>query len=274
MIREPRFTGNTSFYPSDTAVLNDLVGKLISAQEKQRQKAAGIIVPHAGYVYSGKVAGLTYGAVNMPGKLILLGPNHTGMGAPVSIMCEGSWKIPGAQFEIDTELAEKIVSKSRYASNDSIAHMEEHSLEVQLPFIAHCNPSAKIVPIAMGIESSLRNTEWIDDIGEAVASAVKQQDCEVLLIASSDMSHYVSKEDAEYYDNLAIQKIIQLDHQGLIEIVVLEHISMCGLGPVASVLKACTLLGSTKAELIHYNTSAEAFGQASRVVGYAGLKIL
>ncbi len=262
--RKPAVAG--SFYPSE----NNAVEKYLTKGAGVKEKAKGIVVPHAGYIYSGKVAGLVYSEVEIPGKVILIGPNHTGMGAAVSVMDKGVWEILGNKIEIDTELAKKVLKYSSYAEADIQAHLQEHSLEVQLPFIIYSNSNIKFVPITMGVQS----LAVIEDIGDALARAVEEDDEDILLVASSDMSHYISQKDAEYLDKMAIEKMELLDYKGLIEVVNEESISMCGAGPVAAVLKACKLLGSRSGKLVHYNTSAETSGDTLQVVGYAGMKIL
>ncbi len=268
MNRKPAVAG--SFYPLKSDDLNTVVSKYISAGKEGSEEVKAIIVPHAGYVYSGKVAGLVYSEVAVPDKIILIGPNHTGLGSAVSIMCSGTWEIPGKKVNIDSDLAEKISEYSSSAEVDIKAHMMEHSLEVQLPFAVYNNPDISFVPIIIGTHQP----DVLEELGEAIAKVVMETDSKILLIASSDMSHYISEEAAEYYDKMAIEKIKFLDYKGLLEVVDRENISMCGAGPVAVVLKACELLGASKAELVHYNTSAEASGDTSQVVGYAGLKIL
>jgi AmmeMemoRadiSam system protein B len=148
--------------------------------------------------------------------------------------------------------------------------MKEHSLEVQLPFIKFCNPDVKFVPVTIATHSM----GSLEDLGIAVASAVKESEKDILIIASSDMSHYVSQKDAEYYDKLAIDKIEKLDYKGLMQVVEEENISMCGAAPVTALIKACNELGAKSCSLVHYNTSAETSGDTAQVVGYAGMTIV
>ncbi|MFC2092032.1 AmmeMemoRadiSam system protein B [Elusimicrobiota bacterium] len=268
MKRKPAVSG--MFYPSQENELRMMLEKLlVSGNSAQKDKVKGIIVPHAGYVYSGKVAGLTYANVAIPERIIILGPNHTGLGAAVSVMSEGIWEIPGHEAVIDEQIAQKICERCSYAQSDTLGHMREHSIEVQLPFILHLNPHIRFVPISLGTHSR----EVLEDLGEAISETVSEIRDDVLIIASSDMSHYVSQQDAEHFDQMAIEKILKMDHSGLIDTVTSEDISMCGLSPVVVMMVACSSLGATKSTLIHYNTSAEVSGDTSQVVGYAGMKI-
>ena len=267
MIRKCCVAG--SFYPADEKQLFDTVKKYILAGKNTNEIVQGIVVPHAGYIYSGKVAGLTYSEVAIPDKVIIIGPNHTGMGEAVSVMTEGVWEMPQRKVRVDLDLAESIIKNSTYAKDDNEAHLMEHSIEVQLPFILFKNPALSFVPI---IVSSI-DIALLEDVAESIASSIEAVDDDVLIIASSDMSHYVPQKEAEHLDNLAIEKIKSLDYRGLLKTVAKEHISMCGAAPVAIMLKAAKILKASKGELVHYNTSAETSGDTGQVVGYAGVKI-
>ena len=267
MIRKPRVAG--MFYPGTVEELNSIVTKYLDCGPESKKKAMGIVVPHAGYIYSGKVAGMTISSVEIPGIVILLGPNHSGRGEAVGVVNEGEWEIPGRSVEIDTELADELVSASDYAALDIEAHAGEHSLEVQLPFITAVNPDVKIVPVCIGTH----NMEILEDLGSAIAEIMSGRENDIMLLASSDMSHYISQSEAQHYDHMVIDRIKALDHIGLMDVVSEENISMCGAAPVAVLIKACSEMGALSAELVHYNTSAEASGDTSEVVGYAGLII-
>jgi AmmeMemoRadiSam system protein B len=268
LLRKPVVAG--SFYPGNEKELSETVRELLSAETVSKERAKGVVVPHAGYIYSGKVAGLTYGSIEVPDNVIIIGPNHTGLGEAVSVMSNGAWEIPGGSFEINNELADSILSLSNFAIQDAKAHLHEHSIEVQLPFIKAINPNVKFVPIVIGTH----RIDVIEDVGEAIAHVIEKYSEPVLVIASSDMSHYVKLEEAERLDSMAIRKIEALDFKGLMDIVEQEDISMCGAAPVAIMLKACKILEATKSKLIHYNTSAEASGETGQVVGYAGVRVI
>jgi len=200
---------------------------------------------------------------------ILIGPNHHGLGEPVSVFGEGSWNTPIGELKVDSEIAEAILSNSDYAKNDPMAHSQEHSLEVLMPFIKLSNQEAKIVPICM----YAYNLKVCIDLGAAIAAALNRANKQAIIVASSDMSHYVSADFAKQADGFAIDKILALDPKGLLETVMKKNISMCGSGPAAVALIAANELGAKKAELVEYTNSGAVTGDNSEVVGYAGLII-
>jgi AmmeMemoRadiSam system protein B len=245
--------------------------------EAKKVKALGIVSPHAGLVYSGSVAGAVYSRIELPGTFVLIGPNHTGLGAPVSLMANGSWQTPLGTVRINEELAAAVLSKSRRIHDDTLAHLQEHSLEVQLPFIQYLKKEFTIVPIQM-LDTRL---ETCIELGNAIASAITEsfarstefKKAGVLIVASSDMSHYVSAETAKKKDHAAIKRILELDAPGLYNTVRDENISMCGYGPAVAMLTACKILGATKAELVKYTNSGDVSGDYDQVVGYAGIVV-
>jgi MEMO1 family protein len=274
MIRQPAVAGH--FYQGSPSALRDQVERFVEPEAK-KVKALGIVSPHAGLVYSGSVAGAVYSRIELPGTFVLIGPNHTGLGAPVSLMANGSWETPLGAVRINEDLAAAVLSKSRRIHDDTMAHLQEHSLEVQLPFIQYLKKKFTIVPIQM-MDTRL---ETCIEVGNAIASAIAE--CEVrsaeykaggtLIVASSDMSHYVSVETAKKKDHAAIKRILDLDAQGLYYTVRNESISMCGYGPVVAMLTACKVLGATKADLVKYTNSGEVSGDYDQVVGYAGIVV-
>jgi len=258
------------FYKGSYSALMDQVERFLVPRAK-KIKALGIVSPHAGLVYSGSVAGAVYSSIELPGTFILIGPNHTGLGEPVSLMAKGEWETPLGTVRIDEELAAAILSRSRLVREDTLAHLKEHSLEVQLPFIQYLKKEFTIVPIQM-MDTRL---ETCLALGNAVAEAVREQAKKtgVLIVASSDMSHYISAEAAKKKDHKAIQRILDLDAQGLYYTVRDEDITMCGYGPAVAMLTACKALGAKKAELIKYTNSGEVSGDYDQVVGYAGIVV-
>ncbi len=232
-----------------------------------KEKVIGIISPHAGLMYSGHVAGAVYSSIEFPDTFILVGPNHTGHGSSVSIMASGSWEMPIRSFLIDDDLSKKLIAKIPSAEDDSRAHRFEHSLEVQLPFIAFFSESTKIVPISV-MKASLKECE---EIGKGIAAAIKDSRLNVIIAASSDMSHYVSDETAKRLDSLALKSVLNLDPENLYNIVIKESISMCGYIPATIMLYAAKELGAKETRLIKYATSAEVSGDYDHVVGYAGV---
>jgi len=268
MPRQPAVAGY--FYQASPSALKNQVERFLVPGAK-KIKALGILSPHAGLIYSGSVAGAVYSSIELPGTFILIGPNHTGLGEPVSLMAKGEWETPLGTVRIDEELAAAILSRSRLVREDTLAHLKEHSLEVQLPFIQYLKKEFTIVPIQM-MDTRL---ETCLALGNAVAEAVREQAKKtgVLIVASSDMSHYISAEAAKKKDHKAIQRILDLDAQGLYYTVRDEDITMCGYGPAVAMLTACKALGAKKAELIKYTNSGEVSGDYDQVVGYAGIVV-
>jgi len=256
------------FYHSDPAKLREQIeGFMVRDAAKEEVKA--VLCPHAGLVYSGAVAGAVYSRVKYPNTFVLLGPNHTGLGFRVSMMSEGTWEIPTATIAIDTTLAALIRRRATLITEDTQAHLFEHSLEVQLPFISHVSPTARIVPISV-MSATL---DEMKETGAAIAQAVREAGYPVVLVASSDMSHFVPDTVARKKDRLAIEKVLNLDPDGLYNVVVEEDISMCGFMPTVIMLSAAKTLGATEAALVKYATSAETSGDYESVVGYAGIII-
>jgi hypothetical protein len=266
MKREPSVAGR--FYYGDPGRLTSQVEQYI-LRDAPKEKAIGIMSPHAGLMYSGGVAGAVYSSIDIPRTFILIGPNHTGMGRSVSLMGSGSWSIPTGEFLIDEELAGKILKNTPLVADDAQAHKLEHSLEVQLPFIAYFSKDVNIVPISV-MSASLRDCE---EIGRAVAEAVKETRYDVVVSASSDMSHYVSDETARRLDNSAISEMLRLDPAALYSVVLKDRISMCGVLPATIMLYASIALGAKEARLLKYATSGEVSGDFAQVVGYAGVVV-
>lgn len=281
MLRHPAVAGQ--FYKgSPEALMQQVRGFIMPGVEKTR--ALGIVSPHAGLIYSGSVAGAVYSRIELPDTMVLIGPNHTGLGAPVSLMARGQWETPLGLVEIDEALAASILSKSARISEDSLAHLREHSLEVQLPFIQHFKKEFKIVPIQM-LDTRL---EMCKEVGKAIGEAIaecgmlnaeykaenKSEIPKVLIIASSDMSHYERAAVAKEKDFKAIHELLNLDPEGLYRVVREYGITMCGFGPAVAMLVACKLLGASKAELIKYTNSGDVSGDYEQVVGYAGVVVV
>jgi len=235
----------------------------------RRERVIGMVAPHAGLMYSGPVAGAVYSAIDFPDTFVLIGPNHTGLGAPISLMESGEWEIPTGVFTIDETISYKIAMSVPIATKDARAHMFEHSIEVQLPFIAFFSKQVKIVPIAV----LAATVEECRMLGEGIAKAVKSAGYPVVVVASSDMSHYVPDAVARQKDKKAIDRIMSLDPRGLYETVTKEKISMCGYLPAVTMLFAAKALGAQSAKLIRYTTSAEVSGDYDHVVGYAGIVV-
>jgi len=269
-LREPAVAG--LFYPGDPETLRRDVRSYTSSSTK-KIRATACVVPHAGYVYSGHVAGAVFGRVELPQRFIVLCPNHTGLGAPLAIMSRGAWRTPLGMVPIDTSLADTLKALFPMLQEDNGAHLKEHAIEVELPFLQTDLAEFSFVPIAVGTG----RFELLQKLGEAVAAALLRDreyaPGKILIVASSDMNHYESDEVTRVKDKLALNPLLALDPGGLYEAVIKEEISMCGFGPAVAALTAAKQLGAQSAELVKYATSAEVSGDYDRVVGYAGVVI-
>jgi len=268
MIRPPAVAGR--FYPAEPSRLRDAVDSLLSpANLEKKIGARACIVPHAGYIYSGQVAGDVYRRIEIPARLILVGPRHFPRGAPLAILSDGGWQTPLGTALIDHSLAEKIVRAFAPLREDAVAHSSEHSLEVQLPFFQRLLPSFTFVPIVLG------HAQWeqLETLGHALAGVIGGEREPVLLVASSDMNHYESDAITRAKDQKAIQPILALQPRKLFDTVRDEKISMCGYAAAVAVLTAAHDLGATRAELVRYATSGDVNGDLAEVVGYAGIVV-
>jgi MEMO1 family protein len=256
------------FYPrSAPALLAEIESYFLP--EVHALPALGCIAPHAGYMYSGHVAGAVYSHIKVPRLAILLCPNHTGMGHPLSIMSEGSWETPLGSVPIDSDLSSALRSACPLLIEDQEAHRAEHAIEVQLPFLQARQPAIRFVPIAVGTG----DYGSLETLGKAAGAVIADSGQPVLLVASSDMNHYESDSVTRAKDHQAIERVLALDPAGLYEVVNNENISMCGYGPAIVMLTAARRLGAKSAELIRYATSGDVSGDRRMVVGYAGIVI-
>jgi len=267
MRRKPAVAGY--FYPGRREELAEMITRMTDLEMK-REKAICAISPHAGFVYSGPVAGAVFSSVILPDTFVILGPSHRGISSQLAIMKEGVWETPLGNVPIESQLATRIMENSPLIVEDERAHSEEHSLEVQLPFIQFFKKEFSIVPICLSYDVSY---EELEEFGKAVSQGIQDFEKEVLIVASTDMSHYVSQKTAEKKDFLAIDRMLKLDPKGLYDTVQKEEISMCGFQPTTAALIASKELGAKKAELIKYQTSGDTSGDYAQVVGYAGLRI-
>jgi AmmeMemoRadiSam system protein B len=268
MIRLPAVAGR--FYPDDPGRLRVAVDTfLASGGEENKTRARACLVPHAGYTYSGQVAGEVYRRMEIPARVILLGPRHFPRGAPLAILSDGAWQTPLGMAPIDHLLAENIVRAFPLLREDDVAHSAEHSLEVQLPFLQRLVPSFAFVPIVIGPAQ----WELLEALGHALAAVISAERAPVLLIASSDMNHYESDSVTRVKDHKAIDQILALEPRKLFDTVRDENISMCGYAAAVAALIAARELGAAHAELIRYATSGEVNGDLEEVVGYAGMVI-
>lgn len=258
------------FYPSSGSDLKRQIASFVS-RTKEKIKVIGCMLPHAGYVYSGRVATETISSVEVKKRIVLLGPNHTGMGEPYSIMASGIWQTPLGEVKIDSGLAGSILGHGTLFREDELAHSQEHSLEVELPILQYFRSDIEIVPIAFMSD----DLALLKQAGAEIASVIKESPAreDIMLIASSDMTHYEPQASAEKKDSAAIEAILELDEDKLMRTIARLDITMCGYAPVTVMLAAGKLLGATRAQLIKYETSAAASGDKSSVVGYAGIII-
>jgi AmmeMemoRadiSam system protein B len=242
-----------------------------SVIEPGPSSAIGCVAPHAGYVYSGSVAGAVYSQIEIPSYCVILCPNHTGKGAALAIMANTTWKTPLGDVAPDVETSESLLRSFPQLQEDSAAHRTEHAIEVQLPFLQARQPDLHIIPIAIGT----RDFGMLRGLSEALAGAITAEEIrgrkKFLIIASSDMNHYESDLITRAKDQKALERVIALDADGLWNTVMDEGISMCGVGPTVVMLTAAKILGATSAELVKYATSGEVSGDSASVVGYAGV---
>ncbi len=276
-VRKPAVAG--SFYPSDPEDLLSMIRELfLSIGEREipspsvpgERRVASLISPHAGYVYSGRTAAAGYSILardGIPETFVILGPNHTGLGAAFSVSNARYWETPLGRVEVDREFALAIKEHFNDLEFDDLAHMSEHSIEVQIPFLQAIYGSPKIVPIAMGIQ----DPSSAKSLGEAISFASELLRKDVVVIASSDMSHYLPEEEAMRRDRAALEAILNMDVDGLFRTLFELDVSMCGPGPASVAITFAKLKGVERGELVRYSTSAETSGDRSFVVGYASV---
>jgi MEMO1 family protein len=264
MIRKPAVAG--AFYAGTAFALKAELAKFID-KDAPKEDAVGLLMPHAGYIYSGAVAGAAISHVAFKDTFVIIGPKHYAPGEPFAVWPDGAWQTPLGTVQVDADLADGITRHSLYARADYLAHeTDEHSIEVQVPFLQYIKPDVRIVPILMGgIELDVCR-----EIGHAIAQAAKALGREVVILASGDMTHYESPERAEIKDRKAIEAMLALDEEELERRYYDVHMTMCALGPVCTMLAAAKEMGVKSAELVKYGNSGDATGDG-RVVAYAGV---
>jgi MEMO1 family protein len=261
-----------SFYPGRESTLRSAVEKYVI--DGQKEKAVAVLSPHAGYMYSGTVAGAVYSRIQVADTVILLGPMHRYAGAEFALFAEGSWETPLGEVKIDEKLADGIAANCVSIEKNTEAHDGEHSIEVQVPFLQYFKSDVKIVPILVGT--------WKYDslkmVGECLAKSIKAFGKEILIVASSDMSHTDSSNPAKQkkiseLDRQALEKLAALDDKGFHDFIRRNGITMCGFAPATSAVISAKALGATSGEIIDYRTSYDITGDYSYVVGYGGVII-
>jgi hypothetical protein len=271
MIRQPAVAGK--FYPDSMDRVEAALDKLIHPGAEPRSVLA-VVVPHAGWMYSGATAGIVYSTVRVPNHVILVGPNHHGVGSDYAVYDAGVWRTPVGDVTIDESLTAALLGNCDLLLKDSRAHSFEHCLEVQAPMLRWVNPQVRIAPLLIGgvwPESGGRAN--LRAIGEAIAETVREFGSPVLLLASTDLNHYEDQETSNRKDKLALDAVVRLDEDALMDRVRDERISMCGVAPTYIVIHAAKKLGARRAELLDYRTSGDVSGDYSAVVGYGGVVI-
>jgi AmmeMemoRadiSam system protein B len=265
-IREAAVCGQ--FYPGDPNKLRNTI-ESYGFKTETPIEAKGIVVPHAGYVYSGSIASEVFSSVRMPRRILILGPNHTGRGAALALAPAGSWKMPLGNAFIDEAMNSVLLRECPVLEEDSEAHRSEHAIEVQLPFIQLLQPDFHFSAICV----QTINYAILENLGHAIARTIQALNEPILLVSSSDMTHYETADEASLQDRFAINRILDIDPIGLYQTVLEKQISMCGFAPTISVLIACKDMGAKSGQLIRYTNSGEASGDYSQVVAYAGIAI-
>ena len=266
MLRLPAVAGR--FYPSDPAELTALVHRYAKADSQTAPvRVRACLVPHAGYVYSGHVAGAVFARIALPKRILVLGVRHYPRGESAAILSSGAWRTPLGDTPIDEALAGALRKACPLLREDSVAHSAEHSLEVQLPFLQVLVPGFTFVPVALG---TVRFEDLVS-VGEAIARVLETAKEDVLLLTTSDLNHYEDDSTTRVKDHKAIEQLLARNARGLYGVCRNEDISMCGLGPAVAMLTALNALGVQKSELVKYATSADVSGDRDEVVGYAGM---
>lgn len=265
MVRQPAVAGR--FYPADKTKLAAMLDSFMTAAEPIPGVVA-VVAPHAGYVYSGAAAGALYSAIEVPARVIIMGPNHSGLGAPYGIFDKGSWRTPLGDVPIAEDLAEALRREAPFLVSDVASHVHEHSIEVQVPFLQRLRGDVTIVPICIGENDFGKLAE----LGRAIARAAAGT--ETLVVASSDMSHYESADNASRKDRMAIERMLALDEEGLWQVVRRHEITMCGVAPAVAAIAAARDMGAQEAKLVKYTNSGEMTGDNEQVVGYASIAFI
>jgi len=266
MLRLPAVAGQ--FYPGNPRELTTAVEAYTSELKTPgKTQVRACLVPHAGYMYSGAVAGAVFASIALTRKILLLGVRHYPRGEALAILSEGAWRTPLGDAPVDSGLARRFRQECPALREDSEAHSREHSLEVEVPFLQVLTPGFSFVPVVVG---TLRPEE-LKELGEGIARVLAESPEQILIVTSSDMNHYEDDETTRYKDHMAIDRMLKLDPAGLYQVCRDNRITMCGLGPVVAMLTAMQRLGVKNAQLVRYATSADVSGDRSTVVGYAGM---
>lgn len=266
MVRSPAVAGQ--FYPANPRELSALIRQYTARNPaKELSPVRACLVPHAGYVYSGAVAGAVFSQIALPKKILLLGVRHYPRGEAVAILSEGTWRTPLGEAPVDGALAKRLREACPALREDAVAHSQEHSLEVEIPFLQELDPGFSFVPVALGTVQF----EQLTAVGEAIGAVLEATEEEVLIVTSSDLNHYENDQTTRRKDQFAIDRLLHFDPKGLYAVCQEKEISMCGLGPAVVMLTAMRRLGEKSAHLVRYATSGDVSGDRDTVVGYAGM---
>lgn len=268
MIREAAFAGPMRFYAGTRESLTKQIERYI-VPDAAKETALGVLSPHAGYDYSGPVAGELWSRIVVPETIVILAPSHHGVGARFAVWPEGSWVTPLGEVRVDQEVTDAILDRCPLVRRDPSAHYDEHSVEVQVPFAQYFRRDVKLVALVI----AEHRLELLQQLGEALACVIGEAGRGVLVVASSDMSHFETQATANELDHMALDRVLALDEAGLWRVVHERRISMCGVSPTVSMLACAKKLGGTTAALVRYQTSGDVTGDMSGVVGYAGVTV-
>jgi AmmeMemoRadiSam system protein B len=265
-IRLPAVAG--AFYPDDPAAVAEEARRLVApGGADAAQTAIAAVCPHAGWQYSGKLAGRLAASIVVPTRVVVLAPNHTGRGVRGAVWPSGAWRLPGAEVPVDAAFCRALCEESTLLAPDTAAHEDEHAIEVLVPLLAARQPALHLVPIVLG---GLSFGEC-ETLAGALARVVAAAPGPTLILASSDMNHYRPDAETRALDALALEPLEALDGHALYDTVRRHGITMCGVVPATVAVLAARALGATRATRVGYATSADAGGDAQRVVGYAAV---
>lgn len=269
MDRKPIVAGR--FYAENPKELKGELEKFVGRVTKKSKGPHDrlVMVPHAGYVFSGETCGKTLAAASLAPTVILLGPNHTGLGAPLSVWSKGCWNFPGGKLDVDENLAKELLESGAGFVHNEAAHTREHSLEVLIPFLHYVNPATKIVPVCVS-ESSIKS---LKKAGEALAEIIERCPMDVSIVVSSDMSHFISSDMAKKLDSIALEAVIRMEPEAFYSEIISNKISMCGVLPMTLAMYAVRKAGAVRGKLLDYTNSGKVTGDYESVVAYAGIII-
>ncbi len=266
--RSPAVAG--LFYPAQPGALLETVRSLLAEAASMAGPAVAALAPHAGYVYSGRTAAHVFARLEVPPRVIVVAPNHTGDGEAAhggSVYALGGFLTPLGEVPVDEDLAALALAECPLLEDDPAAHRREHAVEVELPFLLARRPDVRVVPIVLA---------WSDwpscrRLGEALAAVARRAGERVLLLASTDLNHYESAAAGGPKDRAVLAECARLDGEALLEVTRKRRVSMCGRAAAAAVLHAARLLGATAGDIVHYSHSGMVTGDDDSVVGYGGV---